>query len=243
LNCSEPVGRATGLPFVILVMTMRIIHFPIGQSLGKVYLPSGEAINDWAEFAEAQGDVAVPSNLEVRLEVSKVGAFDLSPLSKIGPDDIQVLELSSINVGDSEIKHLQHLSGLRGLALWETDIGDVALSYISKLVALRWLDIGDTKITNNGLIYLRSLVSLRQLSLLNTQIGDEGLAHLIELRNLEYLDLMGTKVSDASVNTLVRLKAIKSLRIYDTKISKAGYLEIKKALPGCQVKYRHYYHP
>jgi Leucine Rich repeat len=224
-------------------MTMHVIHFPITRSLGKVYLPSGGPPDDWVEFAEAQGDVVVPSNLDVRLEVSKEGALDLSPLSKIEPDDIQVLELSSINVGDFEIRHLQHLSGLRGLALWETDIGDVALSYVSRLIALRWLDIGDTKITNNGLVYLHSLASLRQLTLLNTQIGDEGLAHLLKLRELEYLDLMGTKVGDAGVSTLGRLKTLKSLRIYDTNISEAGYLEIKKAIPECQVKYRHYHYP
>ena len=57
-------------------------------------------------------------------------------------------------------KHIQHLRGLCGLALWETSIGDEALWYLRHLSNLRWVDIGDTNVTDSGLAYLCELDSL-----------------------------------------------------------------------------------
>lgn len=215
-------------------MEAHIIHFPIDRSLGKLYLSGGEP-GDWVEFAEARGEIIAPCNRDLQLEFNRKQPIDLSPLAYLKPDDIQVLEVSSTHVEDHQIKYLQHLSGLRGLALWETDIGDVALSYLGKLVALRWMDIGDTKITDNGLAYLSSLSTLKELSLLNNQIGNEGLVHLSRLHRLERLDLMGTKVDDAGAKILAKLKSLRSLRICDSNISDIAYHEISEALPECVI--------
>lgn len=225
-------------------MKTRVVNFPPDRSLGEVYLRSGDSPAEWAEFAEARGDVPVPADAELRLKVVNMARpdFNLAPLATLAPNEIQVLDLACTHVGDDDLRFIEHLVGLRGLALWETDIGDPALRYIGNLVGLRWLDLGDTKITDNGLSYLTPLVSLKQLLLLNTRLSDQGLVYLVELSNLDHLDLMGTRITDAGVGTLKKLQSLRSLRIYDTNVSELGYLEIKKALPQCAVKFKSPHH-
>jgi Leucine-rich repeat (LRR) protein len=214
---------------------MHKVQFPINTSLGRLYLRR-ESSNNWVSFCEAQGEVIVPNRAEICLKVYTMKTFDLKPLTLLMPNDIQALEIvcTSKKV-EQELTHLRHLTGLIGLAIWETDIGDLALSYISQFIALRWLDIGSTKITDAGLEHLTSLLSLRALALANNQISDRGMASLERMSNLERLDLMNTRFSDISVSQLKKLKALKWLRISETSISERGYYELKQALPECHI--------
>ena len=63
------------------------------------YLPD-EAINpekldhllmSMEELGEAQGNVAIPAGMWVRLALNEAGISDLSPLGVLGPHDIQAL--------------------------------------------------------------------------------------------------------------------------------------------------------
>lgn len=207
------------------------------RSLGRLYLRRGNEDGEWEPSAEARGEVSVPGDAVLRLKVVGEGPADLSPLSGLGPSDIQVLDLSSVDLADEQLRHVAHLKGLTGLAVWETEVGDPALQYIGGLVSLRWLDIGDTKVSDDGLTHLTALSLLNELSLLNTRVGNGGLSHLLRLPDLRRLDLMGTAVDDAGVETLRRLPAIQSLRIYDTRVSEAGFRELQASLPGCEVRY------
>lgn len=209
--------------------------------MGLLYVRSVENPKDWNEHAKARGEVLVPPNTDVRLRVSDEAMSDLSPLSSLREDDLQVIEITCTRKFEGEqLQHIGGLTGLLGLALWETEIGDKACSYLSRLSNLRWLDIGDTQITDEGLQFIRGMMSLEELTLLNTQIGNAGLSHLVGLKRLKRLDLMGTKVNDDGFELLQKLTTLESLRIIDTDISYPVYARLKMALPNCRIKYHEF---
>jgi hypothetical protein len=206
--------------------------------MGTLYLRDVENPREWNEYADACGEVILPSDQEVRLCVGYEAMSNLSPLSALKADDLQVLVItSSSKFDDAQLKHIEGLTGLLGLALWETDTSDVAFRRLDRMSNLRWLDIGDTHITDEGLAFVRGLVRLEELTLLNTRISNGSLHYLESLGHLKRLDLMGTKVNDDGFERLRRLRGLEYLRILDTGISYPTYARLKRALPNCQIKY------
>lgn len=206
--------------------------------MGKLFLRDVENPGEWNEYSDARGAVSLPADTEVRLCVSHAAMSDLSPLAALKVDDLQVLEITSTSkFDDAQLKHIEGLRGLFGLALWETDTGDAAFQRLGLLSNLRWLDIGDTLITDEGLAFVRGLSRLKELSLLNTQVGNNGLLHLEGMSSLRHLDLMGTKVNDAGFDRLSRLRSLQYMRLLETDISYPTYDKLKRALPDCRINY------
>lgn len=192
------------------------------------------------EFAEARGEVAIPVGGNVELSVSQEAASDLTPLSSLAADDLQFLSIVCFRFDGTQLLNIRHLTGLLGLALWETDINEAAFSPLRGLVNLRWLDIGRTGITDDGLAFVREIAMLEELIVPETNIGDHGLRHVEKLTNLKRLVLAGTRVSDASFESLKGLVNLKLLSIMDTNISYPVYAQLKRALPECRVIYHEF---
>ena len=218
-------------------MNTRVVKFHPTHSLGKLYLSEHNRRGGWVEYLDAQGEVLVPPGMNLKLRVTNDGLTDLTPLTRLEPDDLYSISFACTRVKDDDLRFVRSLTHLNGLAIWETNIGDLALAHLSRMASIRWLDLGDTKITDEGLAHLRGLSGLQSLTLLNDEIGDNGVTHLAGFENLRRLDLMSTGVSDASVTSLSRLTGMRSLRIYQTQISENGYAELSRALPGCQIWY------
>jgi len=215
-------------------MESRIVLFPTERSLGELTMSKhGESFHS-VSLGKARGQIIAPLDKDLTLTIDR-GATDFNLLSELAVDAVDIIDFNNTKVSDSDLRHIRHLTRLKGLALWETDLGDEALKHIANFVQLRWLDLGDTRISNAGLGMLKGLTSLEDLSLLNTEIGDLGIEQLESLPCLKRLDLMNTRVSDASVPTLKRFTSLKYLRIYESRISESGYVEIAKALPDCQI--------
>jgi hypothetical protein len=221
-------------------MQRRLIKFPAERSMGKLYLRDLEIGTHWCEYAEACGGVSVPSGRDVSLRVSDSAAADLAPLSALGPDDLQVIEITCLELDEAQLRNIRHLTGLKGLALWETFITDEAFLHLTPLSNLRWLDIGDTHVTDEGLSFLKGAAFLEELSLLNTGITHQGLRHIERLRWLRRLDLMGTRVNDTGFDSLQSLTGLESLRIVDTDIGYPVYSKLKRALPNCRIIYHEF---
>ncbi|MFL6215171.1 MAG: leucine-rich repeat domain-containing protein [Blastocatellia bacterium] len=212
----------------------RTIQFPL-QPIGRLSVRAAGSQDEWADFAEACGIIIIPDDKEAHLTVAYVD-FDLQAFTAIAPDALTVFEwVSSRRVTDAAITNIRHLTGLQGLALWETSIGDETLFNLRHLSNLRWLDIGDTQITDVGLSYLSEMPLLYSLTLLNDRITDAGIAHLQRLPSLTHLDLMNTLVTDHGVATLKRLKGLRHLRVFGAGMTESGYRELKRALPGCRI--------
>jgi Leucine-rich repeat (LRR) protein len=222
----------------MLNIESRIIKFPPDCSLGKVSLRSVENPREWNRYADARGQLVVPLDRDVWLSVSYEAMSNLTPLYALAATDLQVLSITCTRrFDDAQLRHIENLTGLIGLALWETETGDAAFSHLSGLSNLRWLDIGDTQITDEGLAFIQGMSDLEELTLLNTHISNAGLRHLDRLKKLKRLDLMGTKVDDASFEILGGLNGLESLRIMDTGISYPTFAKLKRALPNCQITY------
>lgn len=222
-------------------MQDRILSFPSDFSIGVLFVRPVGTREPWSLFADATGDIVIPSTKEARLEVSPTISFEPTIFSSLPSDAISEFEwVSTSKVSDAAIAQIQHLNGLKGLALWETNIGDEALWRVTHLSNLRWLDVGDTRITDDGLAHLRELSFLNYLTLLNDRITDEGAMHLQDLTNLEGLDLMNTSLTDEGADSLSRMRHLKNLRIFNTNITEPGYRNLKSALPDCRIRY---YHP
>ena len=219
----------------------RIITFRGDFSIGTLSLRASGSTEKWTDFGEAIGNVVIPLGQEVRLEVFPTVLLEKQTLSGLEPDALSEFQwVSTSKVTDAAIANLRHLTGLKGLALWETNIGDEALQHVRHLCNLSWLDIGDTKITDAGLGYLRELSCLNDLALLNDRISNYGLIHLQNLLKLEGLDLMNTPLTDEGAGMLCNMSRLKNLRIFNTCITEEGYQKLKAALPRCRIKY---YHP
>ena len=218
-------------------MNTRVVKFHPTHSLGKLHLSEHDRPADWVEYLDAQGEVLVPPGMNLILEVTNDGLTDLTPLTRLEPDDLYAISFACTRVKDDDLRFVRSLTRLNGLAIWETNIGDLALAHLSEMTSIRWLDLGDTKITDEGLAHLRGLNGLQSLTLLNDEIGDNGVTHLAGFESLRRLDLMSTRVSDASITSLRGLTGMRSLRIYQTQISENGYAELSRALPGCQIWY------
>jgi len=162
--------------------------------------PSGWAAEPSPEQAKAIA--------EIRKLGGTVRVFEDRPRTPV-----IVVDLRGNGVTDAGVVHLQGLSQLQHLSLWDTQVTDAGLMHLQGLTQLRSLDL------DPGLERLKGLTQLRILDLSGTQVADAGLVHLEGLTRLQWLRLVGTKVTDAGVRELQ--KALPNAHIVRTVNRKA----------------------
>jgi hypothetical protein len=177
-------------------------------------------------------DLAVVKALD--LTSSDVVDVDLAHLEKL--TTLERLHLTGTEITDAGLKSLEKLTTLRLLALAQTEISDAGLKALEKLTALEWLGLSGTEITDAGMKSLEKLTALEWLSLTNTQITDAGLKSLEKLAMLQRLDLTNTQITDAGMKSLEKLTALQSLYLSGTKISDQGVGRLTKSLPNTIVR-------
>ena len=84
------------VPFVFPEAQERIVHFPKDKSMGTLLVLDMNDVDtsgydDWQPLCEATGDVKVPQEKVLRLDLDKKTGDDLSALSKLEPDDLTML--------------------------------------------------------------------------------------------------------------------------------------------------------
>jgi Leucine-rich repeat (LRR) protein len=158
---------------------------------------------------------------ELLRSLAKLGA----KIRPIKDNRTVAVDLSVSNATDDDLAKLAGISTLSLLKL-PARITDAGLKHIEPLSGLRQLYLYDAKVTDAGLLNLAKLTELKQLHLNGTSIGDGGLAHLKALKSLEVLNLTNTKASDAGLKSLKDLKALKKLSIRGTAITIAGVVQL-----------------
>ncbi len=83
-------------------------------------------------------------------------------------------------ITDAGLVHLEGLTSLQELYLYNTEITGVGLVHLAGLTSLQELCLNYTRVTDTGLVHLEGLTSLQRLNLKNTQITDAGVAKLRE---------------------------------------------------------------
>ena len=219
----------------------RVVHCPADRPLGRLQVRDWDASEgDWQNLGEAKGDVHVPAQKALRLEVSKEGAANLSGLAECGPGTLQEIDLHELRVESEQLKHIGRLRGLRQLKLSKLRTSGDGLAVLRGLRDLEALTLTKCDLSDRDLKAIGSIRSLKRLDLSRTSITDDGLAFLKGLKHLESLDLSHTRIGDAGLRRLTALKALKDLDLSDSKVEGPGLKELAKLtalqsldLPAC----------
>jgi len=131
----------------------------------------------------------------------------LAEITRVGgkvetSDGKLAVDLSSTQVADADLEHLEGMTDLRVLWLDNTQVSDAGLGHLKGLANLEILNLKSTQVTDAGLAHLRGIAGLRGLTLEYTQVTDAGLGHLEGMTDLRVLNLKGAQVTDAGVNNL-----------------------------------------
>jgi hypothetical protein len=149
-------------------------------------------------------------------------------------DDVRDVDLENANA-DAALVHVQVLTQLKTLALWESKVTDAGLAHFRGPSQLVWIALTNTSVGDAGLEFLDRLAELDYVDLSQTRITDAGLQHVKGLTQLEFLYLGKTKVTDAGLESLKDLTQLKILDLSETKTTDAGVKELQKALPNCEI--------
>jgi len=249
---------------VLVKDDQRVLHFPKDRSLGALNIQDTgikrkiESFHYWIDgtsweyLGEAKGEVAIPAGKRVALMLNISSFKDLSPLSKLEPNDLDMLLFPFLFPNEMDtapddtcMLHIAHLTGLTELNLGCTNvssegmkhitklqllerltlpkaISNSGLSYVAQLKALKRLYFKENNITNAGLRYLGQIASLEELELGGEHIGDAGLAHLAKLKHLKYLIIWGKNFSDKGLAHLKDVASLKILNLSDQPITDKG---------------------
>jgi Leucine-rich repeat (LRR) protein len=236
----------------------RVLRFPPDRSLGRLLVYRGpvadpydppatceNALRPWKFLAEARGDVAVPANKLVRLDVGMKNLKDVTHLKRLKPDDLDSLvitgtqfpphptqavmpyvsgltglkELSifGVKVSGGELGHLRNLDALRHLTVYEPHESlDAGLPHLSKLKSLEYLSL-DCRCTDAGLQRLAGATRLEKLVLGINAIQGPGLVHLEKLPALRSLTLIGQEFSNQELAHIKSLTSLTHLHLFNSR--------------------------
>jgi serine/threonine protein kinase len=210
----------------------KTIEFP-NRQVGVLYLirreESGKTI-DATKFAIAQGSVSVPKNSLVKLTEIPNEEASLDWLSKLKPNDLQVLDLSALPISNNSLANVAKLRDLQSLNVDGTDVTDEGFKQL-ELQKLGGLDLSDTRVTNQGLDYISSLMKrIDWLSLRGTDITDGGMSRLSSLRHLVTLNLSNTKLTDVGLAQIeeLRLPRLSKIDVAQDEITNSGVIALSK---------------
>lgn len=217
----------------------RTVHFPKGSSLGILLMRDWDRTDEkgWKSFAEARGDVSVPPGKHLKLWTATRNPKDLSPLARLGPDDVQVLAFDYVPPAERPLPlaHLKGLTDLRELHVSQIPIVEADLVHLGGLTRLQRLSLSNARVGDAGTTHIARLRSLRRLYLSGTQITDAGLADLGEMKSLRMLSLNCTKITDEGLRHLEGLKRLTWIDLQSTEITRDGLARLQEALPECQI--------
>jgi hypothetical protein len=144
-------------------------------------------------------------------------------------------------VKDEDLAALEGIPDLRRLELVGTQVTDAGLVHLKGLKKLEALDLGEARLTDEGLAHLKDLKALKSLTrsgsaVRKNAIEGPGLAHLKEMPQLERLYLNYTGLTDKGLAALKPMKSLKVLAVSGTKVTPEGVADLRKALPGLEVR-------
>lgn len=163
--------------------------------------------------------------------------FDNSDLGQLLDQypEIEWFILSGTQIDDRGLRLLAERENLDALVLTDTTITDYGIALFRGHCRLREVDLTRTKITDRTLDVIRSWPALEHLNLSETDLTTEGLKALRGKKGLRTLNIQGTHVSDEAIPTLVSLPDLILLQARNSEVSAAGFAELKRALPECEI--------
>ena len=212
----------------------RVLHFSSPEPIGTLRLKMPGAA-EWLPLTQpAMGDVAVPIDAEVALDVLPLNVRSstvrhLDGLDSLGPDDLAALTLEGCGLCEEDVETLRHLTGLRHLNLGMSNVTGTWLERLGCLTQLEELSLKATKIDDAALRNVALWPRLRHLNLSRTKITGGGLAALSAAQEIWSLFLDRTMLEDEALLYLQVLPRLERLHLNDTPIGDSGLA----LLTGC----------
>lgn len=215
-------GAAIGRGALEASVGPAVLNFP-GQSLGTITFmpPEGRSsfmfIGPHQRMSQAVGEVHLPKGQMCYLTVSYDAAVDPSVFAKCLPNQIAVLNFDKLPITNAGLKNIEHLTGLVGLELRDTDIGDAGLEHIAKVRSLECLDLDSTNITAVGVASLKPLNNMLTLSLARNPIGGSCLTVMRSFPRLRILDIKQMRLTDKSLLSLIGMNNLEDLDVSNNR--------------------------
>jgi len=145
-----------------------------------------------------------------------VDPYDLSGLSTLGPNDLDVLTVNALpgstNADQRVLGKISHLKGLRLLRLHDTGISDKGMEHLRSLSSLQGLELaGERSVTYRGLAVLKDLPLLRYLYIEMGGLTDVGLKQIGGLSRLQWLRISTEKIWGSGLAALAHLTRLERL--------------------------------
>jgi Leucine-rich repeat (LRR) protein len=205
----------------------RVVHFPPDKDLGllkTIEASKGHPsiVNtdfDYRVLGAAKGDVAVPAGRRLVLFVNEKTLRNLQSLSTLKPDDLYGVHLSGSysggpKLGDNHLAPLAALTGLKQLALANTNVTQRGIQHLLGLKDLNYLEISSMALDDGALPYIAEISSIETL-VLGSPVTDEGLRHLAPLKNLKELFLWVENIRGPGLRHLAQLPNLRYLQVKD----------------------------
>src|SRR5262245_789507 len=93
----------------------RVLKFPADRVMGVIFWRKGPPTendrlwifgDEWRKVSEARGEVRLPGDGQVRLDINKAASADLSGLDEVDPEEIEALNCHSTDVTDAGLEHI-----------------------------------------------------------------------------------------------------------------------------------------
>lgn len=192
----------------------RVLRFPANQAIGRLLVREWSLSGDdeWRDFKEARGTIAIAAGLEAKLVIDSQSAGNLAPLETIEPNALHTIELSAESVTDETLSHLRNLTGLQGLNLFYTN-----------------------NVTDKGFEFLDGLRQLRAVDLYGVQISDEGFSVFEDCSRMQRLFVRGVPITMKSLPMLREMKSLRTLHLENTGILPEALVTLRYDMPWCTV--------
>jgi thiol-disulfide isomerase/thioredoxin len=233
----------------------RIISFPDypdpKERFGSIYIYEGKYNSNDEYLTGARGTVKIAPGKNVLLRVSR-DVTSLSPLTNLGPDDIQAISLQGCDkLPPEEFNKLSKLTGLKWIDLWHlknkdlsflehmTNLEELTLHnspshkqlYPLRKLALDRLDIDHANLTDEDLEDIAgSKGGARVLVARWNNIRGPGYRYLNSSERLEYLCISGNPTDDKGIGYL-HVPHLKSLVANDMFLTDDGVEHVVKNHP------------
>lgn len=149
---------------------------------------------------------------------------------------LQYLNLSHTRFDEKRSPAFGLMDDLRELNIVASDCKDDAFSQLRGCSRLQTLDARLCGLTDESLSTIGSLQRLKTLRLGQNFITDKSLKELLKLKQLERLELDSCDITDEGLAVLADLPKLRHLSLSRTYVTRDGVAELKRALPGVEVR-------
>ncbi|MCK5861303.1 MAG: hypothetical protein KAH38_02385, partial [Candidatus Hydrogenedentes bacterium] len=179
---------------------VRTLSFPTDASVGRIAIRKWQKTDQmWQHFELALGDVEIPANMEIQMEISK-DVTDLGFLAALQDESnrtvLHSLILSGSSINDTSMEGVSTLKTLYGLEMLQTNVTAAGMNKLIGIRGLEHLKIDGTKLPNDGFEVLKELINLKRVEIYNAPNVTIGILPVFkQLRSLKRLHLENTGIT------------------------------------------------